>query len=434
MGCPAMSDDLGRFMAVASAAERPSAEPIGLFLAGGCCAASSLPARGFRSSSRSDWLCESFLCAGACPTILAKDGRKFFGTSSITTNLRRWPNLLAGAGTSLTWSSTSPPFAAGRFFMPSTSLPSLGLSSDESDVDFFRRRNSASTAGGSVGDNNGGITAGGRGFFATGTVGSSLFDLNDALPSSASSRRFLSLSFLAFASSSSARNRFSLSRLSKLKCKGESSGGTNDLADAPSAFVGVPRLLLCAAALGRTPLTESPRDRPVREVLRSGFVAPFRRDLPLGSDDDDGGTPRSSFDEDTPATSRWSRSRDEGGILSLRRGTSSRSRWNRSSARRRSSGRDRFGGRSSSASGIRRLPAGDGGRGGNDAGFGGSLRRRKQNIVNQVRHTLEEHSIRLIAHRDSGAMPSRLGFGFALAEDDSKSLVLVVRLSDRLGS
>lgn len=343
-----MSDDLGRFMAVASAAERPSAEPIGLFLAGGCCAAASslLPARAFRSSSlsRSDWLRESFLCAGACPTILAKDGRRLFGTSSITTNLRRWPNLLlAGAGTSLTWSSTSP-FAAGRFLRPSTSLPSLGLSSDESDVDFFRRRNSASTAGGSVGDNNGGITAGGRGFFATGTVGSSLFDLYDALPSSASSRRFLSLSFLAFAYSSSARNRFSLSRLSKLKCKGESSGGTNDLAaaDAPSAFVGgVPRLLLCAAALGRTPLTESPRDRPVGGVLRSGFVAPFRRDLPLGSDDD-GGVPRSSFDEDTAATSRWSRSRDGGGILSLRRGTSSRSRWNRSSARRRSSGRDRF--------------------------------------------------------------------------------------------
>jgi len=344
-----VSDTRGLFVACESAAE--STAPTGRFLAGGAWDSSSLPARSrslslsFSRSLSLSRFAASFR-AGGNARIFLTVGRNCFGMSSVTRSFRRGPGL---AGSSLPLSD------AGSFLIPSASLPSLLLSSDGSGDALFFRRNSISTAGGSVGDSNGGMTAGGRFFLLKGSA--SLFFVFAAGAASLESSRF----FLRAVgpSSPSPRVRF---WSSKLKCSGESKGGTNDLE--ASDLVGVPRLL--PPKLGRTPFVESPRGRAPGDGFRAVFTAPFGMERPLGNEDE----------EDSRSSFGGRLSRALACSLSLRRCGSSLfdSGGGRSSMGRLSSGFERFWGRNSSSTSTSRfLAAGDGGFGGNEGGLGGRL-------------------------------------------------------------
>lgn len=148
---------------------------------------------------------------------------------------------------------------------------SLDLLFDAFGDSFFLRFNSASMEGGNVGESNGSNRKG---------------DLSPLLVEGASDfRAFMGLALSTLLSLGFFFSTFSgasPSRPSKLKRRGDSNGGREDLGESYFAE----RLLEVPLRLGRTPLIDSPRARPAGEGMRFAPVIDLIGARPFGIEEE----------------------------------------------------------------------------------------------------------------------------------------------------
>lgn len=275
----------------------------------------------------------AWLTAGA--SVLSERSLRFGGKANMRFNVCRilldirnvTINRLFSRGSESSSSSSSScstgAFLAVVVLYRSSLLLSLGSSFSRSSLaETFLRDSSASKALGNVGDRSAGNRTGDlsltESFFVLGGGGkpSDFLSFVDFVVSPTSSRTLL-LSPLS-----------AEFWLSKFKCRGERSGGTDDR-EVLSTLADV--VFVLPDAPGRAPLTESLRARPAGEGLRAAeALVPLRILRPFERDDELVGLSLDGMSEGAKDS------------LSFRRGGSSRLGRERSSTGRDMSGRDLF--------------------------------------------------------------------------------------------